>query len=549
MLKNKLVVAVVLGLLMPTCLMAAKQLKSNYAQPYYTSTSGEYTQYLCNDQQYPQIAKGLTPVYYLYIGRHGARYTDGHATYSRILRFFAEADSLHNLSPKGNDFYAWYQQFYPLVAGKEGKLSAKGRQQLADIASSVDKAFALWWGDSVRVISSTSPRVIHSSEAFMQQLSKLNPSLRYATDTLKLFAVRNGWQLPTTVDAAYDSLLQQVAQPEAFLKQYLLNPNIQQQSLQRNFYGAYGFQREFRNVLAAIPGIDQTVPEGWQAFLSDSLNAAVQQLSATQFYLLLGRAQQTHQLGMRNYTDTWNYLQQLLQSDLQTGQVKATFCFTHDILIDNLLARLQLGSFGQSVPNLSVAASQFAIQCVPMAANLQLVVCKVNNKNKWVVYPLLNGRFIEVAGLKQAYPGAYKLNDLVQRCFDETGYQAPVGRNTNQEMAVLYGSVSEKNRTEAVAHQKKESGYCAYNDVYDIFRGRFAGVTVVGSDIVIRGIGSANAAIGALVLLNGVPFSGNLSAISPCDIESISIIKDASTSLYGTRGANGVVLIQLKNAQ
>ena len=67
------------------------------------------------------------------------------------------------------------------------------------------------------------------------------------------------------------------------------------------------------------------------------------------------------------------------------------------------------------------------------------------------------------------------------------------------------------------------------------------------STIIIRGFGSINASNTPLYVVDGVPYDGSISAIRPDDIESISILKDASASvLYGSRAANGVVLITTK---
>lgn len=63
----------------------------------------------------------------------------------------------------------------------------------------------------------------------------------------------------------------------------------------------------------------------------------------------------------------------------------------------------------------------------------------------------------------------------------------------------------------------------------------------------IRGDRSIKAGNDALIVLDGIPFSGNLNDISNDDIASISVLKDASaTAIYGSRGANGVVLITTK---
>ncbi|WP_176699992.1 TonB-dependent receptor plug domain-containing protein, partial [Roseivirga seohaensis] len=57
----------------------------------------------------------------------------------------------------------------------------------------------------------------------------------------------------------------------------------------------------------------------------------------------------------------------------------------------------------------------------------------------------------------------------------------------------------------------------------------------------LRGIGSVNGNNSPFIVVDGVPFSGNINRINPDDIESVSTLKDAaSTSLYGARAANGV---------
>lgn len=68
------------------------------------------------------------------------------------------------------------------------------------------------------------------------------------------------------------------------------------------------------------------------------------------------------------------------------------------------------------------------------------------------------------------------------------------------------------------------------------------------ADFWVRGIGTFGANSGALVLIDGL--EGDLNSIDPADVESFSILKDASaTAVYGVRGANGVVLITTKKGQ
>ena len=71
-----------------------------------------------------------------------------------------------------------------------------------------------------------------------------------------------------------------------------------------------------------------------------------------------------------------------------------------------------------------------------------------------------------------------------------------------------------------------------------------------GADIRIRGFGSINASSSPLYVVDGVPFSGNISSINPNDIETMSVLKDAaSTALYGSKAANGVVIITTKRGK
>lgn len=68
--------------------------------------------------------------------------------------------------------------------------------------------------------------------------------------------------------------------------------------------------------------------------------------------------------------------------------------------------------------------------------------------------------------------------------------------------------------------------------------------------IVIRGISSMNASSAPLYVVDGIPYSGDLNNINPSDIESMTVQKDAaSSSLYGARGANGVIMITTKKAR
>ena len=90
------------------------------------------------------------------------------------------------------------------------------------------------------------------------------------------------------------------------------------------------------------------------------------------------------------------------------------------------------------------------------------------------------------------------------------------------------------------------------NDFTQALQGRIAGVEMSQTStqpgatmqIRIRGTRSLTASNDPLVVLDGIPFAGSISDISPSDIKSIDILKDASaTAIYGSRGANGVIIV------
>ncbi|MDR2805285.1 MAG: TonB-dependent receptor [Dysgonamonadaceae bacterium] len=88
----------------------------------------------------------------------------------------------------------------------------------------------------------------------------------------------------------------------------------------------------------------------------------------------------------------------------------------------------------------------------------------------------------------------------------------------------------------------------------DVLNGKVAGLTVMqqsgqpgsGSDMYIRGIGTVNNS-GPLYVVDGMQIEGNINYLNPKDIASVEVLKDAaSAAIYGTRGANGVILITTK---
>jgi TonB-linked SusC/RagA family outer membrane protein len=129
----------------------------------------------------------------------------------------------------------------------------------------------------------------------------------------------------------------------------------------------------------------------------------------------------------------------------------------------------------------------------------------------------------------------------------------------DEVMVVAYGTAKKSSYTGSSTVLKADkiekisgSGFA------ETLQGMSAGVNVVNSEgnpggdtrIQIRGVGSINGSTDPLYVVDGMPYDGKLNSISSDDIETMTVLKDASaSSLYGSRAANGVVVITTKKGK
>jgi TonB-linked SusC/RagA family outer membrane protein len=132
-----------------------------------------------------------------------------------------------------------------------------------------------------------------------------------------------------------------------------------------------------------------------------------------------------------------------------------------------------------------------------------------------------------------------------------------VDAKTLEEVVVVgYGTQQKSQVTGAISSiSAKEISELPITSPQQALQGRAAGVEVLNSgnrpgqavSVRIRGRRSFNAGNDPLYVVDGIPLSGDISDINPNDIQSMEVLKDASsTAIYGSRGANGVVIITTK---
>jgi TonB-linked SusC/RagA family outer membrane protein len=129
----------------------------------------------------------------------------------------------------------------------------------------------------------------------------------------------------------------------------------------------------------------------------------------------------------------------------------------------------------------------------------------------------------------------------------------------DEVVVVGYGTATRQSFVGSIKSIKSENIQAkSISNVSQSLAGEAAGVNVINTSgqpgssatIRIRGFGSVNGNRDPLYVLDGVPFSGALSSINPNDIESTTILKDATaTAIYGSRGANGVILLTTKSGR
>ena len=115
----------------------------------------------------------------------------------------------------------------------------------------------------------------------------------------------------------------------------------------------------------------------------------------------------------------------------------------------------------------------------------------------------------------------------------------------NGQSSMIINIVSDKNDENYVSGRRdtKIADPIQFRDIYDYLRGKVAGVNVSTTNVIsIRGTASWSGARSPLLILNGVPVDvDTFGDIVPTTIRKIKVLKGPETSIYGLRGANGVI--------
>ena len=143
-----------------------------------------------------------------------------------------------------------------------------------------------------------------------------------------------------------------------------------------------------------------------------------------------------------------------------------------------------------------------------------------------------------------------QLNDVIAE------RQIVYPKSLDEIVVIAYGNAKKTDLTGAISSvDVPQANKRSPVSVTDMIQGEVAGVVVNNYDagpgnnstVLIRGYSTINNSTGPLYVVDGVQIGEDVSFINPEDVESIEVLKDASSSaIYGARGANGVILIKTK---
>lgn len=120
----------------------------------------------------------------------------------------------------------------------------------------------------------------------------------------------------------------------------------------------------------------------------------------------------------------------------------------------------------------------------------------------------------------------------------------------NRELAIGYGHVKDADKLYAISNvNENDIDFSHYSNIYQIMEEQFSSSVQVrsGGEIIIRDSPTMSGSNAALLIVDGRQVDeSDFGNINTSDIASINVLKDASASVYGSRGGNGVVIVETK---
>jgi TonB-dependent SusC/RagA subfamily outer membrane receptor len=183
---------------------------------------------------------------------------------------------------------------------------------------------------------------------------------------------------------------------------------------------------------------------------------------------------------------------------------------------------------------------------------LRHALITVKSSNQSIYSDELGYFFIQCSPNDQLFVSSEGFNKRKVKIHEETKYAyinlKPRINIEPNSIPVGYGYVNQGDELYAMSYKnEKDLNFSRYDNIYDVLQTNFNGVQVINNSVVIRSSYSFGRNASALLIVDGSEVSkGYFSNIVPGDIAEINVLKDGAASVYGNRGANGVVIVETK---
>jgi iron complex outermembrane receptor protein len=218
-----------------------------------------------------------------------------------------------------------------------------------------------------------------------------------------------------------------------------------------------------------------------------------------------------------------------------------TLVFAQSLTQDRVISGVVVTTTGESIPGATIIVEGTAIGTATAYDGTFTLHVPANTKEMTV----------KLIGMKTEQIALTSSNNY-RIVLEDESYEL------GEVVAIGYGSIQKKDLSGAVASVRQEKfNKGVVTSAAQLIKGQVSGlvVTTPGGDpsteatIRLRGTTSLMGGNGPLVVIDGVP-DGSLNSVAPQDIESVSVLKDASAAaIYGARSANGVIMITTKKGQ
>lgn len=200
---------------------------------------------------------------------------------------------------------------------------------------------------------------------------------------------------------------------------------------------------------------------------------------------------------------------------------------------------------------INVKGTVLAFESIPIANAIIAIQnsgesVKTNNEGEFTLVCESKSKLIVTAkGFKDK---KYKINDKNKEIFIFLDLS---NEPKSAEIAIANGHILKMTEfSELVEKRKKKNDFSSYENALQIIQAKYSGVKIIDNEIIIRGEKSLTQSNAALIEIDGVIIDfAALEAIPTSNIASINILTSTMSGMYGSRGANGVVVIKTKKGE